>query len=64
MGKKNPIESKIVSNIKHLNNNGQSMLRDVLTKYDFLFDGTLGTCKTKPEDIEIHPGAKPYHSKP
>ena len=39
---------KIMSNSKHLNNNEQGMLHDVLTKYEFLFDGTLGTWKTKP----------------
>ena len=37
--------SKIVSNSKHLNNNKKSMLRDVLNKYELLFDGTLGTLK-------------------
>ena len=45
--------SKIVSNSKHLNDNEQSMLCDVLNKYEFLFDGTLGTWKTKPVDIEL-----------
>ena len=42
---------KIISNSKHLNNNEQSMLRDVLNKYEFLLEGTLGTCKTRPVDI-------------
>ena len=36
---------KIVSNSKKLNNNEQSMLHEVLTKYEFLFGGTLGTWK-------------------
>ena len=40
------------------------MLRDVLTKYEFLFNKTLGTSKTKPVDIEIQSVAKPYHAKP
>ena len=35
------------------------MLHAILTKYEFLFDGTLGTWKTKPVDIELHPGEKP-----
>ena len=48
-------------NSKHLSSNKQSMLNDVLNKYEFLFSGTLGTFKTKPVDIKIHPGAKPYH---
>ena len=53
--------SKIVSYGKHLRSDKQGMLYDVLNKYEFLFSGTLGTCKTKPVDIKIHPGAKPYH---
>ena len=34
--------SIIVSNNKHSNNNEQSILCDVLNKYEFLFDGNLG----------------------
>ena len=56
--------SKTVSNSKHLNDNKQSMLRDVLNKYEFLFVGNLGTWKTKHIDIELQPGAKPHHAKP
>ena len=37
--------SKIVSNSKHLNDNEQSILCDVLNKNEFLFEGTLGTHK-------------------
>ena len=40
------------------------MLYDVLTICKFLFDGTLGTWKTKPVDIELQPGANTYHDKP
>ena len=47
--------SKIVSNSKHLNDNKKSMLRDILSKYEFLFDGTLGTWKIKPIDTELQP---------
>ena len=43
--------SKIVSNIKQLNHNKKSMLRDVWTKYKFLFKGTIGTWNTKPVEI-------------
>ena len=39
-------------------------LYDVLAKYEFLFGGTLGTCKMKHVYIELHPGGKPYHSRP
>ena len=40
------------------------MLYDVLTKYEFLFGGTLETWKIKPVDIELQPGDKPYNPKP
>ena len=40
------------------------MLLDVLNKYEFLFDGTLVTWKTKPVEIELQQGAKPYRDKP
>ena len=39
------------------------MLREVLNKYEFLFNRTLGTWKTRPVDIELQLGAKPYHDK-
>ena len=54
----------IVSSSKHLDNDKQSMLYDVLTKYEFILDGTLGTWKMKPVDIELHTGSKPCHAKP
>ena len=53
---------KIVLNSKNLSSDEQSMLNDVLTKYEFFFDIILGTWKTKPLYIELHQGAKPYHS--
>ena len=56
--------SKIVSNSKHLNNNEQSMLRDVLNKYILPFNRTLGIWKTKPVDVELHPVEKTYRAKP
>ena len=56
--------SKFVSDSKHINNNKKSMLRDVLNKYEFLFDGTIGTWKMRPVDIELQPEEKPYHYKP
>ena len=56
--------NNITSEIKHLSHNEKCMLHDVLSKYEFLFDGTLVTWKPKPVDKELHPGAKPYNSKP
>ena len=40
------------------------MLRDVLNKDEFLFNGTKVTWKTRLVDMELQPGAKTYHSKP
>ena len=40
------------------------MFYDLLSKYKFPFDRTLGTCKAKPIEMELYLGAKPYHSKP
>ena len=56
--------SKIVSISKDLNDNKTIMLRDVLNKYEFPFDGTLGTRKTRPVHIELQQAAKPYHDQP
>ena len=56
--------SKIMSDSKHLNGNEQSMLHDVLNKYEFLSNGTLGTWKTKHVNKELQPGAKYYHDRP
>ena len=56
--------SKIVLDSKKFSSDEQSMLYGVLTKYKFIFNRTLGTCKMKPVEIELQPGAKYYHSKP
>ena len=55
--------NKIVSYSKILSSDEQSMLYDVLNKYELFLDGTLGTWKTKPVNIELQPGAKTYHLK-
>ena len=39
------------------------MLRDVLKIYELLFDGTLGTWKTKPVDMNLQLEEKPFHDK-
>ena len=56
--------SKVVSDSKHFSGNKQSMLRDVLNKYEFLFNGTLVNWKTRPVDVELQSGEKTYYSKP
>ena len=53
-----------MSKIKQLSHNEKCMLHDVISKYEFLFDRTLGTWKPKPVNIELQTGAKPYNSTP
>ena len=53
--------SKIVSDSKHLSSDKKSILYDVLSKYEFLFKGTVLTCKKNPLYVELQPVAKPYH---
>ena len=46
----------VVKGCTHLSSEEQEMLLELLTKYEPLFDGTLGAWKTKE-------GAKPYHGR-
>ena len=39
------------------------MIHTLLPKYELLFDGYLGTCKTKHEDIKLQPDSRPYYTK-
>ena len=55
----------MVKQIKHLNNEAQERLLNVLKKFEHLFDGTLGEWKTAPVELELKdPNCKPYHAKP
>ena len=47
----------------HLSKDEQSKLEQLLTKYQTLFDGTLGRWRGAPYDIELVEGAKPYHAR-
>ena len=42
----------------------QTRLKTLLYTYESLFDGTLGTWNIDPVDLELKPGAKPYHARP
>jgi hypothetical protein len=55
---------KIVQECTHLTETDRSALREVLARYEDLFDGSLGTWKAEPVELELHPDAKPYHAKP
>ena len=55
---------EIVKEIKHLTHEEQSQLLTLLTKYEDLFDGSLGTWKTEPIELELKPESIPYHARP
>jgi hypothetical protein len=58
------IES-IVEKCIHLTDLKRDGLRKVLTKFESLFDGSLGEWKTAPIDLELKDEeTKPFHAKP
>ena len=54
---------KITSECQHLNVEERESLLTLLTKYESLFDGTLGFWNHEEYDIELQPGVKPYHAR-
>ena len=55
---------KIIDSYDHLDTNQQESLHKLLSKYEDLFDGTLGKWTGTPYDIELKEGAEPHHSRP
>ena len=53
----------VVQECKHLNKNQQASLHQLLTKYEDLFDGTLGQWNEAPYDIKVRKDATPYHAR-
>ena len=49
---------------QHLSSDEQAELQALLEKYDWLFDGTLGTWNLEPVELELLPDATPYHARP
>jgi predicted aspartyl protease len=58
------LEEIVKNNCSHLSPEEQKSLHELLTKYEGLFDGTLGRWTGEPYDIEVKPNAKPYHARP
>jgi hypothetical protein len=57
--------NKIVEECTHLDKAEQKQLLQLLQKYEDLFDGSLGTWKTDPMQLELKdPNVRPYHAKP
>ena len=53
----------VVSKATALNAMQKKLLRDVLTEYQDLFDGSLGRWKTTPASAELKVGAKPVYTR-
>jgi hypothetical protein len=47
------LQSIVKDKCKHLSTNQQKKLLQLLTKYESLFDGTLGDWKTKPVSFQL-----------
>jgi hypothetical protein len=55
------LQSIVKDKCKHLNADQQKKLLQLLTKYESLFDGTLGYWKTKPVSFQLKEGVSPHH---
>ena len=56
---------KVVESCTEIDKDQKDKLLKLLKKYDTLFDGSLGSWKTDPIDLELkEPDTKPYHAKP
>ncbi len=53
-------QSVVRDNCKHLSDNQQKKLLQLLKKYESLFDGTLGDWKTKPVSFQLKEGVSMY----
>jgi hypothetical protein len=55
----------LLDEFTHLEQSERRHLLHLLQKYEDLFDGSLGTWKTDPIQLELKdPNVKPYHAKP
>ncbi len=55
------LQSIVRDNCRHLSANQQKKLLQLLTKYESLFDGTLGDWKTKLVSFQLKEGVSPNH---
>jgi hypothetical protein len=60
--KKN-LQSIVRDNCKHLSADQKKKLLQLLTKYESLFDGSLGDWKTKLVSFQLKEGVLPYHGR-
>ncbi len=57
------LQSIIRDKYNHLSSDQQKMLLQLLTKYESLFDCTLGDWKTKPVSFQLKEGVSLYHGR-
>ncbi len=60
---KEDLQSIVKNNCKHLSADHQKKILQLLTKFELLFDGTLGDWRTKPVSFQLKEGASPYHGR-
>jgi hypothetical protein len=61
--KKADLQLIVRDNCKHLSTDQKKKLLQLLTKYESLFDSTLGDWKTKPVSFQLMEGVLPYHGR-
>ncbi len=55
---------EVLNPLEHLSTQQKADLKQVLSVFTKLFDGTLGVYRHKKFDFELKPGAKPKHARP
>lgn len=55
---------EVAQNTPHLSATQKKKLKELLQKYEPLFDGTIGTWKMSKYSIKLKEGATPYHGRP
>ena len=62
--KKVNLNKIMIEQCQHLTTTERHRLLHLLNKFEYLFDGTLGTWKTTPVDLELKDDAKPVCLQP
>jgi hypothetical protein len=57
-------EKDVVNPLEYLSTQQKADLKQVLSEFAKLFDGTLGVYPHRKFHIELEPGAKPRHARP
>ena len=55
---------KVAKETLHISNSEKSKLKNLLQKYEELFDGTIGTWNMDRHKVNLKDDVKPYHGRP